>query len=233
MKIKYKNILVKSKTKYNINIDPLLHIPANVYWKDLNGIYLGCNEQNASDTGLSNSKDYVGLSIYDISKPDTAKIIDNTDRRIMVTGRTECTLEYSDALLTKEGVYFSLKMPLYTVNNLTVGMLGISFRLNENNLITTAEALKNIQITSGLSIISDTFFRISAAKYLLHQAGLSPKETKILFGLCEGKSAKEIAKILNISYRTVETHIEHIKLKTNCNTKYQLIDKFSILKIVT
>ena len=36
---------------------------------------------------------------------------------------------------------------------------------------------------------------------------------------------KEIARKLNISPRTVESHIEEIKLKMDCQTKSQLIKK--------
>lgn len=43
---------------------------------------------------------------------------------------------------------------------------------------------------------------------------LSPKEQEVLGLLVKGYCHKKIAKILNISYRTVETHSSHIKLKT-------------------
>lgn len=43
---------------------------------------------------------------------------------------------------------------------------------------------------------------------------LSPKEQEVLSYLVKGYCHKKIAKILNISYRTVETHSSHIKLKT-------------------
>lgn len=53
---------------------------------------------------------------------------------------------------------------------------------------------------------------------------LSDREKSILNHLCIGNSAKVIAKELNISYRTVETHIANIKSKTQLDT-HKLIVK--------
>jgi FixJ family two-component response regulator len=53
---------------------------------------------------------------------------------------------------------------------------------------------------------------------------LSDREKSILNQLCIGNSAKVIAKELNISYRTVETHIANIKSKTQLDT-HKLIGK--------
>jgi DNA-binding CsgD family transcriptional regulator len=54
---------------------------------------------------------------------------------------------------------------------------------------------------------------------------LSERQTECLFFLLRGKTAKEIAKILNISPRTTECHLEEIKYKLNCATKSELIEK--------
>ncbi len=53
---------------------------------------------------------------------------------------------------------------------------------------------------------------------------LTPREKDILFFLCKAKTAKQIALILNISPRTIYSHIEHLKQKLNCHTKGELVD---------
>jgi DNA-binding CsgD family transcriptional regulator len=62
---------------------------------------------------------------------------------------------------------------------------------------------------------------------------LSPREFQCLTHISTGKTAKEIALILNISPRTVETHVDKIRLKTTCNTQKEIIqwfeDKFKYL----
>jgi len=47
---------------------------------------------------------------------------------------------------------------------------------------------------------------------------LSERETSILNLMVDGKSAKLIARDLDISYRTVETHMANIRMKTNLDT---------------
>ncbi len=57
---------------------------------------------------------------------------------------------------------------------------------------------------------------------------LSKREAECLADLFDGLSAKEIARKRNISARTVEVHIEHIKLKLKCSTKSEMINKAKI-----
>lgn len=54
----------------------------------------------------------------------------------------------------------------------------------------------------------------------------SSREIECLNNLCFGKTSKEIAKTLNISPRTVESHINKIKLKTGYYSKSDLIKLF-------
>jgi DNA-binding CsgD family transcriptional regulator len=53
-------------------------------------------------------------------------------------------------------------------------------------------------------------------------AVLSKRERECLFYLLHNKSAKEIARILKISFRTVEMHTSHIKEKLKCRNKSAL-----------
>lgn len=53
---------------------------------------------------------------------------------------------------------------------------------------------------------------------------LSPREVECIFHFSQGKTAKEIAKILNISHRTVEDYIKNVKLKTGQSSKSALAD---------
>jgi DNA-binding CsgD family transcriptional regulator len=53
---------------------------------------------------------------------------------------------------------------------------------------------------------------------------LTDGEKRVLFYLCRELPAKKIAHFLNISYRTVELHIERIKRKLKCFTKAQVVE---------
>ena len=53
-------------------------------------------------------------------------------------------------------------------------------------------------------------------------AGLTPREREILQLLAEGKARKEIASLLNISPRTVETHRRQTMEKLNARSNAEL-----------
>ena len=51
------------------------------------------------------------------------------------------------------------------------------------------------------------------------QAALTPREREILHWIAEGKRDSEIAKILNLSVRTVEQHVRTCLRKLNVETR--------------
>lgn len=59
---------------------------------------------------------------------------------------------------------------------------------------------------------------------------LTPRELQCLSHFSRGMTAKEIAQRFNLGFRTVETHLNNIRLKTGCHTKRELTywfeDKF-------
>lgn len=53
---------------------------------------------------------------------------------------------------------------------------------------------------------------------------LTPRQYDCLAQISMGRTAKEAAKIIGLSHRTVENYIAHLKTIFDCNTKSQLID---------
>ncbi|MBS0359315.1 MAG: helix-turn-helix transcriptional regulator [Proteobacteria bacterium] len=67
---------------------------------------------------------------------------------------------------------------------------------------------------------------IALDEYNLNNQILPKREVECLAYLSLGKSSKETAKIMKISHRTVEKHLEIVKDKLGCNTKNQLKEIF-------
>jgi DNA-binding CsgD family transcriptional regulator len=59
----------------------------------------------------------------------------------------------------------------------------------------------------------------------LNSINISPQQQKCLQLTANGHSAKQIAKILGLSQRTVEYYLQLIKNKLKCKTNIQLIKK--------
>lgn len=82
-----------------------------------------------------------------------------------------------------------------------------------------ADFLNDISLTKHSELKEDIFkTRISALN-------ISRREKDCLYLLIKGKSAFDIATELNLSRRTVETHLINIKEKINVRTKSELIGK--------
>lgn len=54
---------------------------------------------------------------------------------------------------------------------------------------------------------------------------LTQREQQCLLHALKGLTAKRIAKLINISHRTVETHLENIRRKYGCSNKLELLAK--------
>lgn len=61
---------------------------------------------------------------------------------------------------------------------------------------------------------------------------LSDRECEVLYYLIKGKTAKETAKNLQISPRTVEKYIEQLKSKTRSRRKLEILIKINIAEFV-
>lgn len=52
---------------------------------------------------------------------------------------------------------------------------------------------------------------------------LTKREREILHAISQGKSSKEVAQELSIAPRTVERHIDHIRLKTRTRNRSHMV----------
>ncbi|MDF2529874.1 MAG: sensor histidine kinase [Gammaproteobacteria bacterium] len=109
------------------NIESLLAIlPGNVYWKNKDGLYAGCNDAQAAALGLKHRDDIIGKSTLDFY-PTLGGAIIFADNLVMQTA-TGVTLEE----LSEDGkIYLSKKIPLKNPAGDIVGLLGVSFDITE------------------------------------------------------------------------------------------------------
>lgn len=77
-------------------------------------------------------------------------------------------------------------------------------------------------VSEGLDISALETFQ----SMLKHQDRYTPKELECIYFLLQGYTAKECAKKLNVSHRTVETHYENVKLKLACHKKLEIATAF-------
>ncbi len=91
--------------------------PGSIYWKDMNGMYLGCNDFMVNEAGLEKRSDIIGKTDLELW-PEQAEKIRKNDLLVMQSGKPISMEE------TVEGrVFFSLKMALKDEHNEVIGII--------------------------------------------------------------------------------------------------------------
>lgn len=106
-------------------------MPGNVYWMSKDGVYLGCNDNQAKAIGLTSRKDIVGKRNVDMPGFLIAEVLDKVNREVMEIGKA-VTIE-EPALLHDgaEATFLSNKVPLRNGDGEITGMVGVSIDITE------------------------------------------------------------------------------------------------------
>ena len=109
----------------------LMLIPGNVYWKDKEGRYLGCNAQQLHVARIKSLDEIIGKTDEDLYSKEIARRIMKTDREI-IEKRQEKTLEEVGVdSMGAETVYLTKKSPLYDEFGQVVGLVGIGVDITD------------------------------------------------------------------------------------------------------
>ncbi|MCK4870319.1 MAG: PAS domain-containing sensor histidine kinase [Gammaproteobacteria bacterium] len=119
-----------------LGADEILNaLPVHIYWKDLRGVYLGCNEKQACSLGLSSAHDIVGKTDYDFcwQGKEFLKNLCDHDAEVVSARRPFIFDEYTVDLHGDERVFISYKSPLKDETGEIVGVVGVSFDVTDRN----------------------------------------------------------------------------------------------------
>ncbi len=116
-------------------------IPARVFWKDRQGVYLGCNRLFAQDAGRTAPEEVVGRTDWDFNWAPEAAAYQADDRAVMDSGVPK--LDYEELQTTPTGRRLWLrtsKVPLRGPDGTIVGVLGTYADVTERKLADRALA---------------------------------------------------------------------------------------------
>ena len=116
--------------------------PGHVYWKDVNGTYLGCNLEQAKSFGFDNPKDVIGKNDFDLLTPDVAPVIWKNDQEVMKSKKT-LIIEEEAVMLGEKGIWLSHKTPLFDSKGEVTGILGVSLNITKQKEQKKAEILES------------------------------------------------------------------------------------------
>lgn len=137
------------------------NIPSQVFWKNRNLVYLGCNQAFADVTGMSEPSEVIGKTDFDFHRDQThAESYREWDRKIMDKGEAVLDIEESYHKADGgEGTVLTSKVPLKNSDGRVFGILGICTDITERKcvelehkhlILELKNALSDVKTLSGL-----------------------------------------------------------------------------------
>jgi DNA-binding CsgD family transcriptional regulator len=196
---------------------------------DVNSKFLTASETALKWTGFKSYTVLEGASYYDMP----CKIAEEHDvyvaqnESLIACDRPLSILGYFCYANDDWKVIFGKKYLLKDQNGKILALVSHFNDITNHNLIDLSKLL-DININKNFVKVSR-----KQVSYVLGDSyskiPLSKRQSECMFFMLRGKTAKDIAKILRLSPRTVEEYIEQIKFKLKCTTKSDLIEKAIIL----
>jgi DNA-binding CsgD family transcriptional regulator len=218
-----KIIIHSQKNDLKSEFSSIVNVPGLVIAKDINSKYSVISKDYALLLGWNNPDQCVDLTDFDIpcEAVKAAEQFRTLDQKVINSSTFVLSIymcNYSFGWKT----LISNKMPIQREGGQIIGVYGQVIDISNTNMFNWCLTLNQF----------DQKF-ISAKNtpviYILNQEHsplpLSKQQQACVFLLVRGKSMKEIANILNLSVRTIESYFMIIKLKLGCTNKSQIIEK--------
>jgi len=121
--------LEKSEHKYRILVE---NIPQNIFQKDLDSVYISCNENFASTLNIR-PEDITGKTDFDLYPAELAEKYRNDDKRVMASGIPE---EFVEQYLQdgKKCWIDTIKTPVKDIHGTITGIQGIFWDITERKV---------------------------------------------------------------------------------------------------
>ncbi|MGB5178284.1 MAG: PAS domain S-box protein [Gammaproteobacteria bacterium] len=163
----------------------LSNVPASIFWKDRNSVYLGVNYRFARDAGLQDPQEIIGKTDYDLAwTREQADFYRDCDRKVI--DNCEAVLNIEESQRQADGTEIDLltnKVPLLDASGQVTGMLGvyidISKRKRAENTLRKSEARLQTLFDSAaefIFVIDPEGGIIKANRHVCQQSGYREDE---------------------------------------------------------
>jgi two-component system, NtrC family, sensor kinase len=130
------------------------NIPQKIFWKDIDCVYLGCNQGFAQDVGIDLPREIIGRTDYDLPLPiSQSNAYRADDLRVMLSGNPELHVTRPHTLADGRMILIDWsKIPLYDEQGNVVGILGTYEDITERKRAEAAlqDTLKQTEYQSQL-----------------------------------------------------------------------------------
>jgi PAS domain S-box-containing protein len=139
--------LQRSEEKFRLVVE---HIPMRIFIKDINSVYVSCNELCAQDWGLAPSA-IAGMTDFDFHPHELAEQYRADDKLVMRSGQP-AEMERRYVIGGKELFAHTIKVPFRDKDGRTVGVLGILWDITERRLAEERLRLSEHDLAEAQSI---------------------------------------------------------------------------------
>lgn len=132
----------------------LNHVPHQIFWKDRQLIYQGCNQAFATFAGLERTNEIIGKNDYDLPwSREEADSYRMCDEQVIISGKAMYDLEepvtHADG---RQKTVITSKVPLRDQNGNVFGVLGILFDITERKHM--EESIKQTQKMEAIGTLA-------------------------------------------------------------------------------
>lgn len=108
-------------------------VQVSIYWKNIHGVYLGCNDYMVRLAGKRGRADIIGKTDYDMPWKNAADEIKETELKV-ISGKKIFQLEEISTFINerKERVFLSTKSPLLNDKGNIIGVVGSSIDITDS-----------------------------------------------------------------------------------------------------
>ena len=172
-------------------VDTILNaIPSPVFYKDVDGKYLGCNSTFLDYFGRR-TEGVIGKTVFDIHPREIAEVAYKNDQDLLRTGRKqvyEATVHFADGL-PHEIMYH--KAVFRNVEGIASGIVGVMFDITERKRAEEALRLRNEEVARERSNLQLIFDSVQVGLLLIDAGGLV-KRANNSFAELVGHRSEEI-----------------------------------------
>lgn len=216
----------------NLEIKTALNIfnslPDFVCWKNSDLQYVMINDITAELFGFKSSKiSYKGITDFDL-KCDAADLAEDyrrDDEMVLNSGKSLTIINFCRYKQDQWKLLFGRKSRLLGDDGHPRGVFARFLDVTDCPLMRMVYGLFHTDVATFRGKQN----KVKQVSYIVKDRfddfGLSHRESEVLFFLIRGKTAKEIARLIDLSNRTVEKHLDRIKNKLDCASRSELIEK--------